>query len=206
MSNDVAIKVEQVSKKFSRNLKRSMMYGVKDISRNAIGFGSHPERLRKSEFWAVDDVSFELRKGEALGLIGPNGSGKTTILKMLNGIFWPDKGKITINGKVGALIAVGAGFPSFMNVKGEELNFIYSSNEFLTRINLMKAYAFPESDTPVTVGKKVAVIGGGNTAMDSARSALRLKDVEKVYLIYRRSEVEMPASNANSSPKTIASI
>jgi len=87
-----------------------MLYGVKDIARNTMGLSSHSDRLRKGEFWAVDDVSFEVKKGETLGIIGPNGSGKTTLLKMLNGIFWPDKGKITINGKVGALIEVGAGF------------------------------------------------------------------------------------------------
>ncbi|MCK5038001.1 MAG: ATP-binding cassette domain-containing protein [Thermoplasmata archaeon] len=110
MDDDVAIKVENVSKKFSRTLKRSMLYGVNDIGRNALGMSSHPEKLRKSEFWAVDDVSFELRKGEILGLIGPNGSGKSTLLKMLNGIYWPDKGRIMIDGKVGALIEVGAGF------------------------------------------------------------------------------------------------
>lgn len=87
-----------------------MLYGVKDIGRNMIGLSSHSDRLRKGEFWAVDDVSFEIKKGETLGVIGPNGSGKTTLLKMLNGIFWPDKGKIAINGRVGALIEVGAGF------------------------------------------------------------------------------------------------
>ena len=80
----------------------------------------------------------------------------------------------------------------FMNVPGENLNGVYSSNEFLTRINLMKAYQFPEYDTPVKVGKRVAVIGGGNVAMDSARCALRL-GAEAVYIVYRRSEVEMPA-------------
>ncbi|MGA1870992.1 MAG: ABC transporter ATP-binding protein [bacterium] len=88
----------------------SMFYGIHDIMRNMIGMGSRSNKLRKNEFWAVDDVSFKIKKGEALGIIGPNGSGKTTILKMLNGIFWPDKGKITINGRTGALIAVGAGF------------------------------------------------------------------------------------------------
>lgn len=108
--SDVAIKVENVSKKFSRNLKRSMMYGLKDIGRNALGMRTKSDILRKDEFWAVDDVSFDVKKGECLGIIGPNGSGKSTILKMLNGIYWPDKGKITINGKVGALIEVGAGF------------------------------------------------------------------------------------------------
>ena len=109
-STDTAIKVEGVSKKYCKSLKRSMLYGVKDIARNTIGLSSHSDRLRKNEFWALDDISFEVKKGETLGIIGPNGSGKTTLLKMLNGIFWPDKGKITIKGGVGALIEVGAGF------------------------------------------------------------------------------------------------
>ncbi len=104
MNDDVVIKVDHVSKKYCRSLKNSMLYGVNDIARNSIGLSSHSERLRNEEFWAVDDVSFELKKGMVLGLIGKNGSGKSTLLKMLNGIFWPDKGKITINGKVGALI------------------------------------------------------------------------------------------------------
>jgi lipopolysaccharide transport system ATP-binding protein len=108
--DDIAIKVAHVSKKYSKSLKHTMLYGLEDIGRNLIGLGSNSGSLRKSEFWAVDDVSFELKKGETLGLIGPNGSGKTTILKMLNGIFWPDKGKITVKGRVGALIEVGAGF------------------------------------------------------------------------------------------------
>ena len=110
MDNEVAIKVEHVSKKYCKSLKRSMLYGIADIGRNAIGMSSHPNKLRKNEFWAVDDVSFEVKRGEVLGIIGPNGAGKTTLLKMLNGIFWPDKGKITIEGRVGALIQVGAGF------------------------------------------------------------------------------------------------
>jgi len=89
-------------------------------------------------------------------------------------------------------IGSGAGLPSFMGIPGENLNGVYSANEFLTRINLMKAYMWPESDTPVKVGKNVAVIGGGNVAMDAARSALRL-GADNVYIIYRRSEAEMPA-------------
>ncbi|MGI6161428.1 MAG: NADPH-dependent glutamate synthase [Christensenellales bacterium] len=89
-------------------------------------------------------------------------------------------------------IASGAGLPSFMNIPGENLNGVYSANEFLTRVNLMKAYDFPNYDTPVRVGKNVAVIGGGNVAMDAARSAKRL-GAENVYIIYRRSEVELPA-------------
>ena len=89
-------------------------------------------------------------------------------------------------------VGSGAGLPRFQGIPGENLNGVYSANEFLTRINLMKAYAFPETDTPVRVGKRVAVVGGGNVAMDAARSALRL-GAEEVSIIYRRSEKEMPA-------------
>lgn len=92
-------------------------------------------------------------------------------------------------------VVTGAGLPMFLGIPGENLNGVYSANEFLTRANLMKAYLFPEYDTPIKMGKKVAVFGGGNVAMDSARVALRL-GAEKVYLIYRRSEEEMPARKA----------
>ncbi|QTA37283.1 NADPH-dependent glutamate synthase [Thermosipho ferrireducens] len=91
-------------------------------------------------------------------------------------------------------IGVGAGTPKFMGIDGTELNGVYSANEFLTRINLMKAYKFPEADTPVKFAKNVVVIGGGNTAMDAARSALRLG--ANVTVVYRRSKVEMPARKA----------
>jgi lipopolysaccharide transport system ATP-binding protein len=110
MDEETAILVENVSKKFARTLSQSMAYGISDIARNTVGISSQSEKLRTGEFWAVDNVSFELKKGEVLGIIGSNGSGKSTILKMLNGIFWPDKGAITIKGRVGALIEVGAGF------------------------------------------------------------------------------------------------
>jgi len=96
------------------------------------------------------------------------------------------------NGYQAVFLAPGAGAPMFLDIPGENLNGIYSANEFLTRVNLMKAYRFPEYDTPVKVGKRVAVIGGGNVAMDSARCALRL-GADEVDIIYRRSEVEMPA-------------
>ena len=89
-------------------------------------------------------------------------------------------------------VGTGAGLPYFLNIPGENLNGVYSANEFLTRSNLMKAYLFPEYDTPVRVGNKVAVVGGGNVAMDSARVAKRL-GAENVYLVYRRSRAEMPA-------------
>ena len=89
-------------------------------------------------------------------------------------------------------LGVGAGLPTFMNVPGENLGGVYSASEYLTRANLMKAYAFPRYDTPIVHGRTVCVIGGGNVAMDSARTARRL-GAENVYVVYRRSREEMPA-------------
>jgi glutamate synthase (NADPH/NADH) small chain len=89
-------------------------------------------------------------------------------------------------------LGIGAGAPRFLNVPGENLGGIYSANEYLTRVNLMKAYRFPEYDTPIRRGKKVAVVGGGNVAMDAARAALRL-GADEVHVVYRRSRDEMPA-------------
>ncbi len=145
-SDEVLVRVEGVSKKFCRSLKKSLWYGVCDIAGELNPFARHgaeprpgemalrqsvehgvggsacagsdplvtpearDEDLRDGEFYAVRDVSFELRRGECLGLIGHNGAGKTTLLKMLNGLIKPDSGKITMRGRVGALIALGAGF------------------------------------------------------------------------------------------------
>lgn len=89
-------------------------------------------------------------------------------------------------------IGSGAGLPKFMNIEGENLNGVFSANEFLTRVNLMKAYDFPNHPTPVKIGKKVAVIGGGNVAMDAARTSIRL-GADEVSIVYRRSEEELPA-------------
>ncbi|PVX23207.1 MAG: glutamate synthase (NADPH), homotetrameric [Candidatus Bathyarchaeum sp.] len=89
-------------------------------------------------------------------------------------------------------VGSGAGLPNFMGIEGENLGGVYSANEFLIRVNLMKGYLFPEYDTPIRIGKNVAVIGGGNVAMDSARCSLRL-GAEKVYIVYRRSRDELPA-------------
>lgn len=96
------------------------------------------------------------------------------------------------NGFDAVFVGTGAGLPRFMRIPGENLGGVYSANEFLIRVNLMKAYLFPEYDTPIRIGKKVAVIGGGNVAMDSARSALRL-GAEEVWIVYRRSREELPA-------------
>jgi lipopolysaccharide transport system ATP-binding protein len=110
MSNDILVKAEGVSKKFCRDLKRSLWYGVQDTIGDLTGRNSADQALRPDEFWAIDDVSFALKRGECLGLVGRNGAGKTTLLKMLNGLVKPDRGRIEIRGRVGALIALGAGF------------------------------------------------------------------------------------------------
>lgn len=96
------------------------------------------------------------------------------------------------DGYQAVFVGSGAGLPRFLNIPGENLLGVYSANEFLTRVNLMKAYNFPETPTPVKVGKKVAVVGAGNVAMDAARTAKRL-GAEEVYIVYRRGEDELPA-------------
>ncbi|HSQ53536.1 MAG TPA: NADPH-dependent glutamate synthase, partial [Acidobacteriota bacterium] len=96
------------------------------------------------------------------------------------------------NGFDAIFVGSGAGLPRWMGIEGENLGGVYSANEFLIRVNLMKGYLFPEYDTPIRIGKKVAVIGGGNVAMDSARCSLRL-GAEEVYIVYRRSREELPA-------------
>ena len=106
---EVLVKVEGLSKKFCKDLKRSLKYGVQDLF-PSLSRKEKSSVLRKDEFWAVRDISFELQRGECLGLIGHNGAGKSTLLKMLNGLINPDEGKITIRGRVGALIELGAGF------------------------------------------------------------------------------------------------
>ncbi len=100
--------------------------------------------------------------------------------------------ELLADGYQSVFIGTGAGLPTFMNIPGENLNGVYSANEYLTRSNLMKAYLFPQYDTPIARGKNVAVLGGGNVAMDSARTALRL-GADNVYIVYRRSMKELPA-------------
>jgi lipopolysaccharide transport system ATP-binding protein len=106
---EVLIKVEGISKKFAKDLKKSLLYGLSDVF---IGITRKKQNkaLRKDEFWAVKDINFEVKRGECLGLIGHNGAGKSTLLKILNGLIAPDEGSVTIYGKVGALIELGAGF------------------------------------------------------------------------------------------------
>ena len=119
VKSEVLVDVQHVSKKFCRDLKKSLWYGIKDVVAEMNPWQARAEdpqlqplgnELRPAEFWAVNDVSFQLRRGECLGLIGHNGAGKTTLLKMLNGLIKPDHGSIKMRGRVSALIALGAGF------------------------------------------------------------------------------------------------
>lgn len=108
--SEVLISVEGVSKKYCRSLRKSIRYGLTDITNDLLGRDADPGKLRDEEFWALNDISFELRRGECLGLIGSNGAGKSTLLKLLSGIILPDAGRVSLKGKVGALIELGAGF------------------------------------------------------------------------------------------------
>lgn len=115
MGDDVVLSAEQISKKFCRDLRQGMYYGAMDVCRSMIGrVSTRRHHLRHGEFWAVNHVSFALKRGETLGLIGANGSGKSTLLRILNGVYEPDAGRVTIQGRVGALIALGAGFHPLM--------------------------------------------------------------------------------------------
>lgn len=109
-SSDIMLSIDGISKKFCRSLKRSLFYGVQDISLELLGLRDTSEKLRPEEFWALHNVSFTLRRKEALGLVGKNGSGKTTLLRIISGLIRPDTGRVTIKGRVAPLIALSAGF------------------------------------------------------------------------------------------------
>lgn len=143
-----------------------LMYGIPEFRL--------PKSIVQSEVEYVKSLGVKIETNTVIG--------KTITIKEL----MEEEGFDTV------FIANGAGLPRFMSIPGEELIGVYSANEYLTRVNLMKAYKFPEYDTPAPIGKNVAVIGAGNVTMDSARCALRL-GAEKVHVVYRRSRKEMPA-------------
>lgn len=107
---EILVAVDKVSKKFCRDLKQSLLYGVQDIATELLARNRNSEHLRPKEFWALKDVSFQLRRGEALGLVGSNGAGKSTLLRIISGLIKPDTGSVKIRGRVAPLIALGAGF------------------------------------------------------------------------------------------------
>ncbi|MDF1618389.1 NADPH-dependent glutamate synthase [Petrocella sp. FN5] len=142
-----------------------LMYGIPEFRL--------PKALVQSEITTLKDLGVEIKTNMVIGKV-------LSLDELLE------------EGYEAVFVGSGAGLPSFLKIPGENLNGVYSANEFLTRVNLMKAYKFPDCDTPVRVGKNVAVVGGGNVAMDAARSAKRL-GAENVYIVYRRSEEELPA-------------
>jgi len=142
-----------------------LMYGIPEFRM--------PKNIVQTEVDYVKSLGVEIKLDHVMGKI-------STVDELLE------------EGYDAVFLGTGAGLPMFLGLPGENLNGIYSANEFLTRTNLMKAYLFPEYDTPIKIGKKIAVIGGGNVAMDSARCALRLGFAE-VNIVYRRSRDEMPA-------------
>lgn len=110
MNGPHLIEVEGVSKRYSRSLKRGLWYGMQDIGKEVVGRGQYADELRPSEFWALREVSFNVDRGETVGLIGHNGAGKTTLLKLINGLIKPTAGRISVRGSIRALIALDAGF------------------------------------------------------------------------------------------------
>jgi lipopolysaccharide transport system ATP-binding protein len=137
MENEVLIKVSGLSKKFCRSIKRSLWYGTKDML-SAFSSSVSEKTLRQDEFWALKDISFEVRRGECLGLIGHNGAGKSTLLKLLNGLIRPDTGSIEMSGRVGALIELGAGFSPLLS--GRENVYINGSILGLSRDEIDEKY------------------------------------------------------------------
>jgi len=155
MSDEVLIRADNVGKKFCRSLKKSLIYGVQDVGFDILGMDRSHAELREGEFWANQDISFELKRGECLGLIGHNGAGKTTLLKMLNGLVKPDAGFIEMRGRVGAMIALGAGFNPILT--GRENIYIaasvlgFSKNEIDQRFDEIVEFSEISEfiDTPV---------------------------------------------------------
>ncbi len=110
VQSEAVIQVEGISKKFCRQLKRSLWYALQDITTDLVGGTRSSHHLRAQEFWALQDVSFQLLPGQALGLVGSNGAGKSTLLRIISGLIKPDRGQVCVRGRVAPLIALGAGF------------------------------------------------------------------------------------------------
>lgn len=134
---DVCVSVRNVSKKFARSLKRSFVYGAQDIVRIATGRPLNPA-LRESEFWALREVSFDLEKGQAMGIVGLNGSGKTTLLRIIAGILRPTTGQANVTGRIAPMLALGAGFKPALS--GRENIFLNMSILGLTHADIKREY------------------------------------------------------------------
>jgi lipopolysaccharide transport system ATP-binding protein len=138
MSNDWTIRVEGLSKKFGLSLQRSMVYGVKDVASRLLGRSVRTDQIRPGEFWAIKDLSFDVKRGESLGIMGPNGAGKTTLLRILSGVFPPDAGQVAIRGRVGTLLAAGAGFAPMLS--GRENVYVNGALLGLSKVDIDRRF------------------------------------------------------------------
>ncbi|OKH31645.1 ABC transporter ATP-binding protein [Calothrix sp. HK-06] len=145
------LSVDNVSKKFCRNLKQSLKYGVQDIITEITGRNRNSDKLRKGEFWALQNISLQLRPGEALGLVGANGAGKTTLLRLISGLMKPDTGCIKVRGRVAPLIALGAGFNPILTGRENiyaNMSILGLSTQQITK-RLKDVIDFAEIDTAI---------------------------------------------------------
>ncbi len=155
MNTPVLVDVQGLWKCYSRSLKHSLWYGVLDLFRESIGHSGDTRNLRPSEFWALRDVSFQVRRGESVGLMGHNGAGKTTLLKLINGLIKPNRGMIAVTGSVRAIIALGAGVNPVLtgreNIRIAGAILGYSEKEMARRFDEIVAFSELEEfiDTPV---------------------------------------------------------
>lgn len=186
MEGEVLIKVESVSKKFCKDLKLGLFYGFKDLGGSVFGSSSQKE-LRKKEFWAVDDISFEVKRGECIGLLGHNGAGKSTLLKVLTGLIAPDRGRIEMHGRVNALIELTAGFNPILtgreNIYNNAAVLGLSDKEIKEKFDEIVAFSELEEfiDTPVqyySSGMKVRL--GFSVAVHTEPDVLILDEVLSV--------------------------
>lgn len=186
MEGEVLIKVESVSKKFCKDLKLGLFYGFKDLGGSVFGSSAQKE-LRKKEFWAVDDISFEVKRGECIGLLGHNGAGKSTLLKVLTGLIAPDRGRIEMHGRVNALIELTAGFNPILtgreNIYNNAAVLGLSDKEIKEKFDEIVAFSELEEfiDTPVqyySSGMKVRL--GFSVAVHTEPDVLILDEVLSV--------------------------
>lgn len=181
--SEILIKAESVSKKFCKDLKLGLLYGMQDLGGSIFG-SDRPRELRKKEFWAVDDINFEVRRGECLGLLGHNGAGKSTLLKVLTGLIAPDKGRIEMHGRVNALIELTAGFNPILTGRENIFNngavLGLSDKEIKSKFDEIVAFSELEEfiDTPVqyySSGMKVRL--GFSVAVHTDPDVLILDEV-----------------------------
>lgn len=184
MTKDWTVRVDGLWRKFGTSAQGALKYGLVDMARRLVGGTKDSARLRGGEFWALQDVCFELRRGEALGIMGVNGSGKTTLLRILNGTYSPDRGTVSLRGRVGSLIAAGAGFSPLLsgreNIQINGLLLGLTSEEIRRRFDDIVSFAGLEDfiDMPVrNYSSGMAVRLGFSIATNTTPDVLLVDEV-----------------------------